>query len=92
MTLKTVPGDFEDLVKFGEKRIKTVEGPAGCARRYGGLDERKEGGERKIPAARRHEISRDDAGNMIMQARVIAGWITEDDLVRRPTGRAPGTG
>jgi N utilization substance protein A len=85
--LKTVPGvNSKMLVKFGENEIKTVEDLAGCATDdLVGWTERKEGGEpTKHPGILdANEISRDDAENMIMQARVIAGWITEADLVKK---------
>src|SRR4030081_768719 len=84
--LKTVPGvTSKMLVKFGEKEIKTVAGLAGCATDdLVGWTERKEGGEpTKHPGILDpNEVSRDDAESMIMQARVIAGWITEADLVK----------
>ena len=84
--LKTVPGvTSKMLVKFGENEIKTVEDLAGCATDdLVGWTERKEGGEPvKHPGILDpNEISRDDAENMIMQARVAAGWITEADLAK----------
>ena len=86
--LKTVPGvTSKMLVKFGENDIKTIEDLAGCATDdLVGWTERKEGSEpTKHPGILdANEISRDDAENMIMQARVIAGWITEADLVKKP--------
>src|ERR1700691_3930691 len=85
--LKTVPGvTSKMLVKFGENEIKTVEDLAGCATDdLVGWTERKEGGEpTKHPGILdANDISRDDAENMIMQARVIAGWITEADLAKK---------
>ena len=85
--LKTVPGvTSKMLVKFGENDIKTVEDLAGCATDdLVGWTERKEGSEpTKHPGIiEPNEISRDDAENMIMQARVIAGWITEADLAKK---------
>src|SRR5213592_3880964 len=85
--LKTVPGvTSKMLVKFGENEIKTVEDLAGCATDdLVGWTERKEGGEpTKHPGILDpNEVSRDDAENMIMQARVVAGWITEADLVKK---------
>src|SRR6187549_1420842 len=85
--LKTVPGvTSKMLVKFGENEIKTVEDLAGCATDdLVGWTERKEGAEpTKHPGILdANEISRDDAESMIMQARVIAGWITEADLVKK---------
>ena len=85
--LKTVPGvTSKMLVKFGENEIKSVEDLAGCdTDDLVGWTERKEGAEPvKYPGILdANEISRDDAENMIMQARVIAGWITEADLVKK---------
>src|SRR5438876_730071 len=82
--LKTVPGvTSKMLVKFGENDIKTVEDLAGCATDdLVGWTERKEGGEpTKHPGILDPgEISREDAERLIMQARVIAGWITAADL------------
>jgi N utilization substance protein A len=90
--LKMVPGvTSKMLVKFGENDIKTVEDLAGCATDdLVGWTERKEGGEpTKHPGILDpNETSRDDAEAMIMQARVIAGWITEADLVKK-TEEAP---
>src|SRR6187401_248749 len=85
--LKTVPGvTSKMLVKFGENDIKSVEDLAGCATDdLVGWTERKEGGEpTKFPGILdANEISRDDAERMIMQARVIAGWITEAELAKQ---------
>ena len=82
-----VPGvTLKMLVKFGENDIKNVEDLAGCATDdLVGWTERKEGAEpTKHPGILdANEISRDDAENMIMRARVIAGWITEADLVKK---------
>src|SRR5580700_1131751 len=84
--MKTVPGvTSKMLVKLGENDIKTVEDLAGCATDdLVGWTERKEGGEpTKHPGILDpNETSRDEAEHMIMQARVIAGWITEADLVK----------
>src|ERR1700761_739563 len=86
--LRDVPGvPAAILVRFGENDIKTIEDLAGCATDdLVGWTERKEGGEpTKHPGILdANEISRDDAENMIMQARVIAGWITEADLAKKP--------
>jgi N utilization substance protein A len=90
--LKTVPGvTSKMLVKFGENDIKTVEDLAGCATDdLVGWTERKEGSE---PTKHKGfldgiEISRDDAEQLIMQARVKAGWITEADLAKDETETA----
>jgi N utilization substance protein A len=85
--LKTVPGvTSKMLVKFGENDIKTVEDLAGCATDdLVGWTERKEGGEQTKHAGilDGNDISRDAAEAMIMQARVIAGWITQADLDKK---------
>ena len=82
--LKTVPGvTLKMMVKFGENDIKTVEDLAGCATDdLVGWTERKEGSEPiKHPGVLdASEVSREDAEALIMQARVIAGWITQEDL------------
>jgi N utilization substance protein A len=87
--LKTVPGaSSKMLVKLGENGIKTVDDLAGCATDdLVGWTERKEGGEpTKHPGALDGiEISRDDAEQLIMQARVKAGWISEADLADKDT-------
>ncbi|MGH6743160.1 MAG: transcription termination factor NusA, partial [Bradyrhizobium sp.] len=53
--------------------------------------ERKEGGEPTKHAGFLDgvEISREDAEAMIMQARVIAGWVTEADLKKNEPAEAP---
>jgi N utilization substance protein A len=74
------------LVKFGENDVKTVEDLAGCATDdLVGWTERKEGGEPTKHAGFLDgiEVSREEAEAMIMQARVIAGWITEADLAKK---------
>jgi N utilization substance protein A len=85
--LKTVPGvTSKMLVKFGENDIKTVEDLAGCATDdLVGWTERKEGGEstKHAGALDGIEISRDEAEQLIMQARVKAGWISEADLAKQ---------
>ncbi|MGA9608710.1 MAG: transcription termination factor NusA, partial [Rouxiella badensis] len=85
--LKTVPGvTSKMLVKFGENDIKTVEDLAGCATDdLVGWTERKESGEQtKHPGILdSNDITRDDAEAMIMQARVLAGWITQADLDKK---------
>ncbi|MGA7070301.1 transcription termination factor NusA [Bradyrhizobium sp.] len=85
--LKQVPGvTSKMLVKFGENDIKTVEDLAGCATDdLVGWTERKEGGEQTKHAGilDGNETSRDDAEAMIMQARVLAGWITQADLDKK---------
>src|SRR5215831_18839069 len=85
--LKTVPGVTPKmLVKFGENDIKSVDDLAGgAADDLTGWTERKDGGEQTKYAGILDgiEISRDEAEAMIMQARVKAGWISEDELAKQ---------
>ena len=73
------------LVAFGEKGIKTLEDLADCATDdlVGWVEKKKEKDSEPV----RHkgvldgfEVSRKDAEDMIMSARVLAGWISADDL------------
>ncbi|RAI43707.1 transcription termination factor NusA [Rhodoplanes roseus] len=83
--LREVPGvTGKMLVAFGENGIKTVEDLAGCATDdLAGWTERKDGEtKREAGILDGLELSRDDCEAMIMQARVKAGWISEDDLVQ----------
>jgi N utilization substance protein A len=81
--LKQVPGvTTAMLVKFGENGIKSVEDLAGCATDdLCGWTERKDGESKREPGILDgHDISREEADAMIMQARLQAGWVTEADL------------
>jgi N utilization substance protein A len=82
--MRDVPGvTLQMMVKFGENDVKTVEDLAGCATDdIVGWTERKEGGEPVKHAGYLDatEMSREDAEHMIMEARVVAGWITREDL------------
>ena len=79
-----VPGvTLAMAVAFGENEVKTVEDVAGLIPDdLRGYTEMKDG-------VRTHEdgilekfgISSDEAQAMIMQARVLAGWISEEDLL-----------
>jgi N utilization substance protein A len=70
------------LVKLGEEGIKTVEDLAGCATDdLAGWTERKDGETTKHAGILDGlELSRDEAEALIMQARVKAGWIKEEDI------------
>jgi N utilization substance protein A len=76
--LKSVAGiTLAMLVKLGENDVKTVEDLAGCATDdLLGWTERK-GTEtiRNAGYLEGFELSRDDAEAIIMDARVLAGWI-----------------
>ncbi len=75
------------LVAFGENDIKTIEDVADCATDdLVGWTERKK--ERDAEPVRHKgvldgfDMSRQEAENMIMAARVLAGWISPEDLVK----------
>ncbi len=85
--LKSVPGvTLKMMVKFGENDIKSVEDLAGCATDdLVGWTERKDGTGEPVKHAGvldANEMSRADAEALIMQARVKAGWITEEELAK----------
>jgi N utilization substance protein A len=85
--LKEVPGiTTAMLVKLGENDIKTVEDLAGCATDdLFGWSERKDGETTKHAGVLDgFDLSRDDTEALIMQARVMAGWIKEEDLAPPP--------
>ncbi|HXF89362.1 MAG TPA: transcription termination factor NusA [Xanthobacteraceae bacterium] len=89
--LKAVPGvTTKMLVKFGENGIKTVEDLAGCATDdLVGWTERKDGETKREPGILDgFDLSREEAEELIMQARLKAGWITEADLAK-PEAAAP---
>ncbi len=81
------------MVALGENGIKTVEDFADCATdELVGWTERKK---EKDAEAVKHkgildgfELSRTDVENMIMAARVHAGWIKAEDLEKAPEGEA----
>jgi transcription termination/antitermination protein NusA len=85
--VKDVPGiNSKMLVKLGENEVKSVEDLAGCATDdLVGWVERKEGSEPVKHAGFLDgiEVSREDAEALIMQARVKAGWITEEELAKQ---------
>ena len=78
--LKEVPGITTPmLVQLGEEGIKTVEDLAGWS-------ERKDGEVTKHPGTlEEFDLSREEIEALIMQARVKAGWIKEEDLVQPAT-------
>ena len=82
------------LVKLGENGIKTLEDLAGCASDdLLGYVENK-GNERvRVPGALEgFDLVAEDVNDIIMKARVKAGWVKEEDLVKpqsEPTEEAP---
>ncbi len=90
--LKDIPGITTGiLVKLGENDIKTVEDLAGCATDdLFGWSERKDGETtRHAGILDEFDLSRDETEALIMQARVKAGWIKEEDLAGPPGEEAP---
>jgi N utilization substance protein A len=70
------------LVALGKEDIKTVEDFAGCAADdLVGWTERKDGEVKRFEGTLKDfALSREEAEEMILQARLKAGWITEADL------------
>ncbi len=70
------------LVTLGKDDIKTMEDFAGCAADdLIGWTERKDGETTRFPGILdEFKVSRVDADAMVMQARVKAGWVTEEEL------------
>lgn len=70
------------LVALGKDDIKTIEDFAGCAADdLVGWTERKDGETKRFEGALSDfDVSRADAENMVMSARLAAGWITEEEL------------
>ena len=86
--LAKVPGvTTQVMVALGENGVKTVEDFADCATDdlVGWTEAKKD---KDTPAVRHKgflagfEISRLEAEEMIMKARVLAGWITEADIAK----------
>ena len=81
--LRQVPGiTTAMMVTLGEDGVKTLEDFAGYAvDDLVGWKERKDGETTYFPGVLAdHGVSRADAENMVMAARLAAGWITEADL------------
>jgi N utilization substance protein A len=70
------------LVALGKEDIKSVEDFAGCAADdLVGWTERKDGETKRFDGTfKDFPVSREEAEDMIMQARIRAGWISADDL------------
>jgi N utilization substance protein A len=71
------------MVALGGDGIKTVEDFAGCAvDDLTGWSERKDGETKRFDGLFTGlDMSRAEAEQMILQARLAVGWITEDELV-----------
>jgi len=70
------------LVALGKDGVKTVEDFAGCAADdLIGWSERKDGETKRFEGTfKDFPVSREEAEDMIMQARIKAGWVSEEDL------------
>ncbi|WP_026621836.1 transcription termination/antitermination protein NusA [Ensifer sp. WSM1721] len=83
--LRTIDGlTGQMLVALGEEGIKTMEDFAGCAADdLVGWTERKDGETKRFEGIfSKFEVTREEAEAMIVQARLAAGWITEEDLAQ----------
>jgi len=83
--LKEIPGvNTAALVALGKAEVRTIEDFAGLVPDdIVGYVERKDGETTRTPGALDgFDLSRADAEAMIMQARIKAGWITQEDLDR----------
>ncbi len=78
------------LVALGKEGIKSLEDFAGCAADdLVGWVERKDGETKRFEGAlSTFPVSREDAEQMIMAARLKAGWVTEADLAPPPAPEA----
>jgi N utilization substance protein A len=80
------------LVSLGENGIKTLEDLAGCASDdLLGYVENK-GNERvRVPGALEgFDLAAEEINDIIMKARVKAGWVKEEDLVKPQAEAAEG--
>ena len=70
------------MVALGKEEIKTLEDFAGCAADdLTGWTERKDGETQRFDGLLdSFGLSRNEAEQMIMDARLKAGWVTEEDL------------
>ena len=77
--------------RWARKTSRRVEDFAGCAADdLVGWTERKDGEAKRFDGTfKDFPVSREEAEDMILQARLKAGWITEDDLAARPTRTQP---
>ena len=75
------------LVALGENEVKTMEDLAGCATDdLVGWDERVDGERKHMDGIlESFKMDADTANDMIMSARLAAGWITEEDLKAEET-------
>jgi N utilization substance protein A len=85
--LREVPGvTTQIMVALGENGVKNIEDLAGCATDdLVGWTERKDGEVKREPGfLDGFDLSREEAEQLIMQARLKAGWVTEAELAPPP--------
>jgi len=91
--LTEIPGmTLEMMVALGESEVKTVDDFAGCATEdLIGWHEKVDGESVRQPGyLDGFGLARADAENMIMKARVKAGWVTEEELQADAEGSEDG--
>ncbi len=74
--------DLKMVVTLGENDVKSVEDLAGCATDdLTGWTERVDGERKHYDGMlEAYKVTADEAEGLIMQARLKAGWVTEEDL------------
>ena len=74
--------DLKMIVTLGENDVKSIEDLAGCATDdLTGWTERVDGERKHYDGIlESYKISAEEAEGLIMQARLKAGWVTEEDL------------
>jgi N utilization substance protein A len=93
--LRDIPGvTTAMMVTLGEDGVKTVEDFAGYAvDDLVGWKERKDGETKFFPGVlASHNVSRADAEQMVLAARLKAGWITADEAVVEEDATAEAAG
>ncbi|MGC4023735.1 MAG: transcription termination factor NusA [Mesorhizobium sp.] len=81
--IREIPGiTTAMMVTLGEDGVKTIEDFAGyAADDLVGWKERKDGETKQFPGVLApHQVSRAEAEQMVLAARLKAGWITEEEL------------
>jgi N utilization substance protein A len=87
--LYEIPGlNAAMLVALGKEDIKTVEDFAGCAADdLVGWSERKDGETKRFEGTfKDFPVSREEAEDMILQARLRAGWISAEEAAAQEDG------
>ncbi len=82
--------DLKMIVTLGENEIKTLEDLAGCVTDdLTGWTERVDGEKKHYDGILEAcKMKAEDAEELIMRARVAAGWVTEEDLAKAAADKA----